>query len=91
MRTLQLAVKREYFEQIKSGEKKHENRLRNDYWSKRLCNRDYDRVVITLGYPSRDDHERILTFPWHGYISRTIIHKHFGDNPVDVFAIILEK
>lgn len=87
MGDLRLAVKREYFEQIKSGEKLFENRLFNDYWCKRLLKRDYDTVTITLGYPPKGDTERTLVFPYRGWFARVIIHKHFGTEPVKVFSI----
>ena len=37
-------LKKEWFEKIKSGEKTHEYRIANDYWSKRLIKdiTDYD-------------------------------------------------
>lgn len=87
MADLHLPVKREYFDQIKSGQKQWEYRLRTPYWKKRVENRTYNNIVITLGYPPREDTERRITFPWRGYVEKTRQHKHFGDNPVDVFAI----
>lgn len=86
---LRLAVKREYFEQIKSGVKVEEYRLYNEYWKKRLEHKNYDTVTITLGYPKADDTERIIVFPFRGGVIKTITHKHFGDNPVKVYAIRL--
>lgn len=38
MRTLTLHLKREWFDQIKSGEKKEEYRVQSTYWIKRLTN-----------------------------------------------------
>jgi len=57
---LRLAVKQEYFNQIKSGEKIEEYRLCNDYWTKRLVSRadSYSRLIITAGYPKNGDMER---------------------------------
>ncbi|HCR7628346.1 TPA: ASCH domain-containing protein, partial [Shigella sonnei] len=55
MKNLQLAVKSEYFDAMKRGEKTEEYRLVNDYWLKRLVGRDFDRLIITKGYPKRDD------------------------------------
>lgn len=49
--------------------------------------RDYDRVVLTLGYPAKDDSERRLARPWRGFIKRQITHPLFGGAPVDVYAI----
>lgn len=90
MRKLQLAVNGEYFDQMKCGNKKFEYRLENEYWKKRLVNRLYDRLIITKGYPRADDHERRIEVPYRGYELQTIMHKHFGNEPVDVFAIIVD-
>lgn len=87
MANLQLAVNGEYFDQMKSGEKKFEYRLLNDYWRKRLVNREYDRLIITRGYPRTDDSDRRIDVPYQGYKVQSIIHKHFGPDPVNVFAI----
>lgn len=83
MANLQLAVNGEYFDQMKSGEKKFEYRLLNDYWRKRLVNREYDRLIITRA----DDSDRRIDVPYQGYKVQSIIHKHFGSDPVNVFAI----
>ncbi|EGR1512133.1 ASCH domain-containing protein [Vibrio vulnificus] len=85
--TLHLALKTEYFRDIESGCKKFEYRLYNDYWRKRLEGRDYANIRLTLGYPKRDDISRILERQYRGYEVQTITHKHFGSDPVKVFAI----
>lgn len=87
MADLVLPLKAEYFNAIKSGEKVEEYRLANDYWRKRLTHRHFDRIVLTLGYPRRDDHERRIIKPWRGYVMRYITHPHFGGGHVEVFAI----
>lgn len=87
MRILTLPVKRIYFEQIRDGLKDHEYRLVTDFWTKRLWGQEYDKVVITLGYPKKDDASRRLEFPYRGCIIRELTHPHFGPNPVEVFAI----
>lgn len=87
MSDLTLSLKGEYFDQIKAGTKTEEFRLCTEYWKKRLEGRTYDRIVLTRGYPKRDDTERRLTLPWQGFRLTTITHPHFGDSPVDVFAI----
>ena len=85
--SLFLPLKRLYFDQIKSGEKVEEYRLCTPYWRKRLEHRHYGRIILTLGYPKADDHERRIIKPWRGYVERTIQHPHFGPHPVRVFAI----
>lgn len=86
MKVLILPLKAIYFDQIKAGVKVEEFRLCTPYWRKRLENRSYDFVTVTKGYPSRDDLERRMTFPWRGYVEKTIQHEFFGVEPVHVFA-----
>lgn len=86
---LRLAVKREYFEQIKSGEKVEEYRLDNEYWQKRISKGPFRNVIITLGYPKIGDAKRTITFPYVGWTRKVITHPHFGSSPVSVFAIKL--
>ena len=89
MRNLTLAVKGEYFDAIKAGTKTEEYRLCTPYWMKRLASPFglYDRIVLTRGYPRRDDADRRLVLPWQGYDIKTITHPHFGPDPVTVYAI----
>ena len=89
MADLILPLKREYFEAIRDGTKTEEYRLCTPYWKKRLAAKfdGYDSVVLTLGYPARDDHTRRLVRPWQGYSIKTITHPHFGPDPVQVYAI----
>lgn len=89
---LMLAVKEKYFREIESGCKKWEYRLQNEYWEKRLVCRNYERVIITLGYPKADDTTRRIIFPWRGVKKlNEFTHEHFGGNPVAVYAIRLER
>jgi len=91
MSDLVLPLKAEYFDAIKAGTKPEEYRLRNDYWTRRLVGKTFDNVIVTKGYPKRDDHERRLVLPWRGYVEREITHPHFGTEPVQVFAIDVRK
>lgn len=84
---LVLPVKGIYFDQIKAGTKSHEYRLANEYWTKRLLGRVYDRVIITKGYPRKDDAAKRIVSPWRGVSLEKIKHEHFGPEPVTVFAI----
>ena len=85
--TLRLHVKGEYFSAIKSGEKHFEYRLRTPYWNKRIENREYKYVEIILGYPKKSDQSKRLLFLYAGYEYETLTHPHFGERPVDVYAI----
>jgi len=87
LKTLTLALKGIYFDQIRSGDKTEEYRLITPYWSKRLEGRDYDQIILTKGYPKSDDIARRLTLPWQGFERKTITHPHFGKDPVEVYAI----
>ncbi|MGL4652641.1 hypothetical protein [Cetobacterium sp.] len=91
MKILTLNLKREYFEQIKSGIKTEEYRLCTPYWSKRLEGKTFDKILIKLGYPKNSEIEKILEFKYSGYEIKTIKHKHFGNDPVKVYAIKLES
>ena len=87
MADLVLPLKAEYFNAIRDGQKMEEFRECTPYWRRRLEGRTFDRVVLTLGYPPASDTSRRLVCEWHGYRETTITHPHFGDKPVDVFAI----
>lgn len=91
MKTLILPLKRIYFEQIRDGVKLEEFRLWTPYWQKRLGGRCYDHVILTLGYPAKDDSERRLARSWQGCTTKWIRHPHFGDELVKVFAIDVSK
>jgi len=88
MKTLYLPVKKKYFDQIKSGEKKFEYRVYNDYWERRLS-RPHDQIVITLGYPKKDDHARRIVKPYKGFNLVTIKHPEWNNKLKACFAIIL--
>lgn len=87
MRTLTLHLKREYFDAIKAGTKKFEYRLFNQYWKSRISNKEFDKIVLMLGYPKRGDKSRRIERPWRGLYIDRIKHPEFGNNRVKVFAI----
>lgn len=84
---LQLALKAEYFEAIKSGEKTEEYRECTPFWRKRIEGKSFDRIVLTLGYPKATDDSRRIFLPWRGYVVKEITHPHFNNEPKTVFAI----
>lgn len=86
MRILTLHLKGEYFHAIKDGSKSEEFRQCTDYWAKRLA-KAYDEIHLKLGYPKKGDMSRTIIKPYNGFMRTTITHKHFGDKPVEVFAI----
>lgn len=87
MRVLHLNLKSEYFDEIASGTKELEYRLRTPNWRKRLEGRVYDQIALAKGYPKKSDTSRKIYCEWNGYQILTIQHKHFGSDPVEVFAI----
>lgn len=84
---LHLPLKTEYFDAIRAGKKLKEYRLRNNYWRKRLEGKEYDNIILTKGYPPRDDQHRRIKRKWNGCTIETITHPHFGQDPVEVYAI----
>lgn len=86
-KTLHIPLKGIYFDQIRSGEKRFEYRLTTDFWKARLMDRSYDLIILTRGYPAKDDLDRRLERPWRGVELQTITHPHFGGGPVEVYAI----
>jgi len=89
MADLHLSLKGVYFDQIKAGTKPFEYRLKTPYWWKRLSKAPFRNIVLTKGYPKRDDAERRLVLPWRGFYMDTIQHEHFGPYPVRVYAIVV--
>ena len=84
---LHLHLKSQYFNAIAQGSKLEEYRLCTPYWQRRLENRSYNKIVLKLGYPKRNDMSRTIIRPWHGYTIKTIQHELFGALPVQVYAI----
>lgn len=93
MKDIIFNLKKEYFEAIKSGVKKEEYRIVKDFWIKRLKNKNYNMVIIKLGYPKKGENneDKVLYFKWEGYEIKDLTHKEFGEQPVQVFAIKLNN
>lgn len=87
LRSLTIPVNFLYFDQIKARTKLEEYRLVKPRWTKALEGQSYDFVIMTRGYPKRDDHANRLVIPWRGYTVQSITHPHFGPHPVAVYAI----
>lgn len=90
MKILTLNLRKEYFNEILLGKKKEEFREVKPYWDKRL-NKKYDLVIIKCGYPKKNDKTKEIIFKWNGYEKRKIVHKHFGNKAVEVYAIKLNE
>lgn len=91
MNTLRLHLKFEYFDAIKSGQKKEEYRLANDYWKRRLDGRHYRWIHLYRGYPKKGDSDGLIICRYNGWIRKRITHPHFGSEPVEVFAFKIEE
>lgn len=87
MADLHLALKGEYFDAIKAGTKTEEYRMVCPFWAMRIEGREFQRVILTRGYPKRTDWSRRLELPWRGYTVKMITHPHFGNVPIRVYAI----
>ena len=87
LKILHIPLNGVYWKEIKDGVKPFEYRLCTDRWKKFLVDREYDYVLFKLGYPKRDDWDKIIVEPYRGYEVQTIVHPHFGSEPVEVFAI----
>jgi len=74
---LTLPLKKEYFDAIKQGVKTLEYRSKTEFWGKRIEGKDFDKVVLTCGYPSKDDTSRRIERPWKGY--RIVSHPILGE------------
>ena len=90
-RTLTLHLKNEYFNQIKAGTKREEYRLFKDYWKKRIHHNDFEFILLLCGYPKANDHAKRLVCHYTGHEVKDIIHPEFGENPVRVFALFVDR
>lgn len=87
---LVLHLKKQYFEQVKSGKKRFEYRLKTPYWHKRLVGREYTTIRLLCGYPKSRDKDKEIVRRFKGYKPMIIKHPHFGKKPVRVYAIELD-
>lgn len=87
MNILTLRLKAVYFHDIANEVKPWEYRLATPYWRTRIEGRQYDYVLLTLGYPARTNLDHQMLKPWRGYVEQPLVHPHFGPDAVDAFAI----
>lgn len=87
MSNLFLILKKEYFDQIASGEKKTEYRAATSYFERILLGKKkYDTVIFQNGYSANAPR---ITVEYKGVDLEEIKHPFFGPDPVLVFAISL--
>lgn len=87
MAVLYLPLNAMYYDAIVAGEKLLEYRENTTYWRKRLEGREFEAIEIMKGYPKKGDISRRTRRAWRGWVMKKITHEHFGDKPVEVFAI----
>jgi hypothetical protein len=61
--------------------------LATPYWRRRSEGKTFSGIVLKKGYPKRGDASRTVHRAWRGMQMKVITHPHFGDAPVEVFAI----
>lgn len=88
MKPLFLILKKQYFDQIESGEKTTEFRAMTDYWVDRLAGKNFETVIFQNGYSP--DSPRIQCEIIGIRLTETT-HEFFGNQPVDVIAIDLKN
>lgn len=87
MNTLFVTIKKEYFDQILSGIKTEEYRIKSTYWTNRLSKK-HDKILFQNGY-SKASSRLIADII---YIKEgELNHKYFGEKNVCVFKIGLRN
>lgn len=81
-----LIVKKQYFEEIKSGIKTKEYKLATDYFSKKLIGRNYRTVTFQNVYSANSEK---LVLEYKGVDLEYFQCEFFGQNKVLVFSIAL--
>lgn len=87
MTDLVLNLKKEYFDQIRSGEKTEEYREFKPFWIKRLMGKKFTGIQIKLGYPKKGEKGKKLRYCWSGYNIKKV--NLMGEGVKTVFAIPL--
>ena len=92
MKPLVLYLKKEYFKQVKYGNKIEEYREVKPYWTVRLKDKEFSNVEIRGGsHRDKRTPENTLIFPWKGYsVKKLVEHPLFGKT-LEVYAIKLER
>jgi hypothetical protein len=77
MNTLKIVIKKEWFDEIASGEKKIENRDISPFWTSRLFDvygkrRNYDRIEFINGY---NTNARRMITGFEGFVTRDNSYK----------------
>jgi len=88
MRVLHLTLKKEWFQQIATGNKTEEYREPKPYWQARLEDREYDVIYIRNGYSKNAPR---MCVEWLGCEKRPPLPDGFGVDYGSLYAIKLGK
>lgn len=86
-RILTLRMKARWWNEIASGSKSLELRLRTDHWNRFLADRTYDEIHLWCGYPPKSRTDLLLRRKWVSVTACDVVHEEFGPDPVAVWAI----
>lgn len=88
MKKLHIIIKKKYFHQILSGEKKEEFRVVSPHWASRLTDKPFEVIIFQNGYAK--DAPRFEA-EYLGHEIKNIKHEFFGGDFISVFAIKIGK
>jgi len=80
-----LILKSKWFYKIKSGEKKYEYRIINDYWEKRIENKNYDFILFQKGYSTKER----FKIEYLGFEKIELKHELFSELIANVYSLKL--
>lgn len=86
--TLFLVLKKQYFDQIESGQKINEYRALTPFWAKRLCGKWFDKVIFQNGYSANAPR---IEAEYCGFDLIRINHEFFGNFAQEVFDIKIKN
>jgi hypothetical protein len=100
MKTLRLPLKKKWFKLTKSGVKTEDYREITHHWISRLTTnwdkhifpnelifKDFDKTILTLGYPSKEETDKFLTYEHKGIEIRTG-NPAWGAEPDKLYFVI---
>ncbi len=64
---LHLNCRKVSWDAIYNGTKVKLFRRYNDFWTKRIVDKDYNFIYVKMGYPKEGEHNKIMIFKWDGY------------------------
>ena len=84
MKNLFLVLKNQYYNEIKSGAKRIEYRIKSKYWINKFYKNNYENVIFQNGYSKKHPQ---LKFKIVKIIENNIQHDLWGMTNVEVFEI----